>query len=344
MNKQMQNFTRLSVRLVMMFVVATMTLFFFSCKKKKLTPPPVPAETYYTVTFNSKEGTKVDAIKVKKGNTITLPASPTKAGSTFGGWFTDDNTFKNQFDAKAPITADITLYAKWDVPEHTVTFDSRGGSEVKAVKVKKGGTITLPDPPPTKAGSTFGGWYTDKEASTTPFVATTPITADLTLYAKWNAVVSFSLSSTSFTSGGDILPKYAYPIGGEADRLNTSPQLSWANAPAATTSFLIIMQDLDAVDYAHWTAYNIPANKTSVAEGEYRPKESSQLGSRVGNKYEGPWPPPVKHTYQITVFALDLPTTHFNETNFPASKAEAETKLGTHILAKASITGTFTGK
>ena len=489
MNKQIQNSTQLSIRVLIMCVIATMALFFFSCKKKNLTPPPVATETYYTVTFNSKDGTKINAIKVKKGNTITLPANPTKADFVFGGWFTDDNTFKNQFDAKTPITADITLYAKWDVPdytvtfdskggsevkavkvkkggtitlppdptktdfvfagwftddntfknqfdaktvitanltlyakwdvpEYTVTFDSKGGSEVKAVKVKKGGTITLPDPSPTKTdfifagwftddntfknqfdaktvitanltlyakwdlpdytvtfdskgGSevkavkvkkggaitlpanptkvdfAFGGWFTDDNTFKNQFDAKTPVTADITLYAKWNAVApaSFSLSSASFTDGGVIPPKHAYPIGGEHDRLNVSPQLSWANAPAATTSFLIIMEDLNIGNYAHWTAYNIPANKTSVIEGEYRSKESSQLGRHVGNKYEGPWPSPrMPHTYQITVFALDLSTTDFDEDNFPVTKEGAEMQLGTHILASASIRGTFTSK
>ena len=489
MNKQIQNSTQLSIRVLIMCVIATMALFFFSCKKKKLTPSPVATETYYTVTFNSKDGTKINAIKVKKGNTITLPANPTKADFVFGGWFTDDNTFKNQFDAKTPITADITLYAKWDLPDYTVTFDSKGGSEVKAVKVKKGGTITLPPDPtktdfvfagwftddntfknqfdaktvitanltlyakwdvpeytvtfdskggsevkavkvkkggaitlpanptkvdfafggwftddntfknkfdattpitanitlyakwdvqeytvtfdskggsvvnaitnvkkgstitlppnPTKAGFTFDGWYTDDNTFKNQFDAKTPVTADITLYAKWNAVApaSFSLSSASFDDGGEIPPKHAYSIGGQPERLNVSPQLSWANAPAATTSFLIIMEDLDVRNYAHWTAYNIPADKTSVTEAGYRSKDPSQLGSRLGNKYEGPWPPPgVTHTYQITVFALDLPTTHFSEANFPVSKAEAGEKLGAHILASAFIKGTFTSK
>ncbi len=299
----------------------------------------------YTVTFNSKGGSTVNAItNVKKGSTIALPPNPTKAGFIFGGWFTDDDTFKNQFDAKTPITANLTLYAKWDVPEYTVTFNSKGGSAVNAItNVKKGSTITLP-PNPTKAGFTFGGWFTDDNTFKNQFDATTPVTADITLYAKWNAVApaSFSLSSTSFPNGGVIPLKHAYSFGGGS---NVSPQLSWANAPAATTSFLIIMEDNEVGNYAHWTAYNIPADKTSVTEGEYGSKDPSQVGSRVGNKYEGPWPPPgITHTYQITVFALDLPTTYFNEDYFPASKAEAERYLGAHILASASITGTFTGK
>ena len=309
----------------------------------------------YTVTFNSKGGSTVNAItNVKKGSTIALPPNPTKDGFIFGGWFTDDNTFKNQFDAKTPVTADITLYAKWDLPEYTVTFNSKGGSAVNAItNVKKGSTITLP-PNPTKDGFTFDGWYTDDNTFKNQFDATTPVTADITLYAKWTAVapVYFSLSSESFTDGGVIPPKHAYPKDKlDHECLNVSPQLSWANAPAATTSFLIIMEDLDLPGYPHWTAYNIPADKTSVTEGEYSSKQPHQRGYISGNKYEGPWSPPgITHTYQITVFALDLPTTYFEEYynsyhyNSYATKAEAEWGLGANILASDSIKGTFTGK
>ncbi len=300
----------------------------------------------YTVTFDSKGGSEVKAVNVKKGGTITLPAEPTKTDFAFGGWFTDDNTFKNQFDAKTSITANLTLYAKWDVPDYTVTFDSKGGSEVKAVKVKKGGTITLPANP-AKAGFTFGGWYTD-DGLKNQFDAKIAITADLTLYAKWTAVatVVFSLSSTSFTDGGEIPPKYAYRTNDKhTDRLNVSPQLSWKNAPAATTSFLIIMEDLDVPGYPHWTAYNISADKTSLEENDPS-LPTSPLGEN--GRYWGPFPPPPpapnKHTYQITIFALDKPVTHFDKNNFPKSKADAEKKLGAHILASAFIKGSFESK
>ena len=307
------------------------------------------ADSHYTVTFNSNGGSAVSAItNVKKGSTITLPASPSKDGFIFEGWYTDKDAITGQFSAATAITSDLTLYAKWTADSHyTVTFNSNGGSAVGAItNVKKGSTITLPASP-SKDGFIFDGWYTDKDAITSPFSATTIITSDLTLYAKWTAVASapLSLSSASFIDGGEILPKHAYADEEQADRLNISPQLSWANAPAGTKSFLIIMEDLDSPKYPHWTVYNIPANKTSVTEGEYNPKGEMETGNPVGNKYEGPWPPVgLEHRYQITVFALDKPATHFNETNFPVSKEAAERQLGAHILASAFIKGTFKSK
>jgi len=69
-------------------------------------------------------------------------------------------------------------------PTVTVTFVSNGGRSIAPVPVSKGTTITAPTPAPTKAGFIFAGWYA--EGATTPFdFANTPITGDLTLYARW---------------------------------------------------------------------------------------------------------------------------------------------------------------
>ncbi len=65
---------------------------------------------------------------------------------------------------------------------HTVTFvDSKNSDQ--AVVVHDGTAVTAPEAP-TAEGFTFGGWCTDAEG-TTAYVFTTPVNADLTLYAKW---------------------------------------------------------------------------------------------------------------------------------------------------------------
>jgi len=52
--------------------------------------------------------------------------------------------------------------------------------------VLKGDTVTEPAEP-TKAGRGFVSWYSDA-ALTVPFVFTTPITDDITLYAEWYVI------------------------------------------------------------------------------------------------------------------------------------------------------------
>ena len=68
-----------------------------------------------------------------------------------------------------------------------VTFDSQGGSSVRAQYIENGGTVTKPSPNPTKAGFDFGGWYTDTSYSTPWDFHNHTVTQDITLCAKWTA-------------------------------------------------------------------------------------------------------------------------------------------------------------
>jgi uncharacterized repeat protein (TIGR02543 family) len=68
-------------------------------------------------------------------------------------------------------------------PQHTVSFDSGGGTVVSPVKADKGTTIT--PPVAYKTRSKFLGWFTGGDGVEIPFTAETVITADITVYAKW---------------------------------------------------------------------------------------------------------------------------------------------------------------
>lgn len=77
-----------------------------------------------------------------------------------------------------------TLFKLGAVESWTVAFNSNGGSacDTKFVATADGKLVKPADP--TRDGYTFGGWYTD-EACTRAYDFATPVTADLTLYAKW---------------------------------------------------------------------------------------------------------------------------------------------------------------
>lgn len=69
----------------------------------------------YTVTFdaNGKDAAMPDSQRVKEGKAATEPSTqPQCKGYTFGGWFTDE-TCAQAYDFSMPVTADLTLYAKW---------------------------------------------------------------------------------------------------------------------------------------------------------------------------------------------------------------------------------------
>ncbi len=67
--------------------------------------------------------------------------------------------------------------------EFTITFDTRGGSEIKPITIAEGATITLPRNP-TKEGYIFDGWYLSDEFIE-KFNATQTISSNITVYAKW---------------------------------------------------------------------------------------------------------------------------------------------------------------
>ena len=66
----------------------------------------------YTVTYEFNGGRTVPSQAVKYNETANKPADPTKSGYTFADWYTEEK-LTNKYDFAAPVTGNITLYAKW---------------------------------------------------------------------------------------------------------------------------------------------------------------------------------------------------------------------------------------
>lgn len=78
----------------------------------KWKPVTVDKDPTYTITFNSNDGSFVDALTQKAGTTIVAPTTQ-KSGFDFGGWYTDNGTFNNAYTFTVMPQENITLYAKW---------------------------------------------------------------------------------------------------------------------------------------------------------------------------------------------------------------------------------------
>lgn len=146
------------------------------------------------------------------------------------------------------------------------------------------------------------------------------------------------LTSASFSDGGSIPSRYT------CDGEDLSPALQWSDPPAATNSFVIVMNDPDApIDFTHWIAYNIPSGVWSLAEGASSqgsmPRGAAQGTdgfSRFG--YAGPCPPLGKpHHYVFHIYALDIPL----ELPPGVTRRQLDAAIGSHILAEGRITGTY---
>ena len=95
----------------------------------------------------------------------------------------------------------------------TVTFNSDSGTPVEGAKVLRGQKVAKPTDDPTKSGYTFTGWYLDDEK----YNFDTPVTAPLTLTAKWEKVPSsggyyyYQPTTDTKTDGTKGSPKTADP-------------------------------------------------------------------------------------------------------------------------------------
>ncbi|NLB90747.1 MAG: InlB B-repeat-containing protein, partial [Clostridiales bacterium] len=74
-----------------------------------------------TATYESNGGTAITAETVNAGTPFSKPADPSKDHYTFGGWYTDFG-LTTAYNFATPATKDITLYAKWNINQYTVTY------------------------------------------------------------------------------------------------------------------------------------------------------------------------------------------------------------------------------
>jgi len=113
-----------------------------------------------TITFETNGGSHVARQTVYKGSTIERPANPVKEGYTFDAWYSDNETFKKQWNFKTLPSGDMTLYANWTVITQQTGDDTiincwvddageivigTGGQPLpnNTVTVKNGGSITF---------------------------------------------------------------------------------------------------------------------------------------------------------------------------------------------------------
>ena len=133
----------------------------------------------YAVTLNTNGGTinNGNVTEYTYGVGATLPTDVTRTGYTFKGWYDNENL------TGSPVTAisgtemgNKEYWAKWEINQYTITFDTAGGSVVTPITQNYGTAITAPADP-TKTGYTFTGW--DRAIP-----ATMPA-ENLTITAQW---------------------------------------------------------------------------------------------------------------------------------------------------------------
>jgi uncharacterized repeat protein (TIGR02543 family) len=167
----------------------------------------------YTVTFMANDGTGT----VYTTKPITTPATtigaedfptaPSRTGYGFNGWYTTQSSGGSEFTATTPVTADRTVYARWTTNTYTVTFRNNYAPDV----VMYTRTVTYPattlgylGASPTRNRYTFDSWNTRADGVGTEFTATTPVTEDVTVYAKWTPI-TYTVTFMANVGAGTVL-------------------------------------------------------------------------------------------------------------------------------------------
>ena len=165
---------------------------------EKTEEPVLPQE--YTVFFDVDNGTPVAAVTTSR---IEKQPQTTREGYTFEGWYTDKN-FTEKVTFPYEVTAEQTLYAKWEKNTYTVHFETDGGTAVGDMVV----SVIERSPSTEKKGYTFEGWYADEnftEKVTFPY----EVTRAQTLYAKWTqnipAGITFTVDADGVLTGAEGL-------------------------------------------------------------------------------------------------------------------------------------------
>ena len=161
----------------------------------------------YAVTLNTNGGTIADGKDVTGytyGVGATLPTDVTRTGYTFKGWYDNENLTGSPVTAIGGAeTGNKEYWAKWEINQYTITFDTNGGSEIAPITQDYGTEITVPADP-TRKGYTFKGW--DKE------IPETMPAENITVKAQWG-INQYTI--TFDTNGGSEIASITQDYGTE---------------------------------------------------------------------------------------------------------------------------------
>lgn len=128
----------------------------------------------------------------------------------------------------------------------------------------------------------------------------------------YSGVTTITVVSDDFNDKGTIpikhygnYPQYQNYVGAE----NVSPQVSWLDTNQSVQSYILMMYDIDAQNFVHWSRFNITTKEISQGDGTNTINVNDQgFTSHANNNklYYGPQPPFGIHNYQIIILGVDV--------------------------------------
>ena len=210
----------------------------------------------YTITWNLGDG-RTTTTSQTYGTALTLPATPTRAGYTFVGWYTSSTGGSQVTSSTTYTTAgSTTYYARWTSNAYTITWNM-GDGKTETTNQVYGTNLTLPTAP-TKTGYTFMGWYTAKTSGTQVTGNTIYQTqGPSTYYARWTAksyTITWDLGDSKTET---TLQTYGEPLKLPSDPVRDEYTFDgWYTAETGGTEVTedtVYTADGPSTYYARWT-------------------------------------------------------------------------------------------
>jgi len=278
----------------------------------------------YNVTFNANgaNGTPPAERIVNDGTVIILPdgSGLSKGTDIFAGWNESAGGGGTTYSvgASVTVTRNMAFHAQWldgSTPQYTVTFNANGATDGAAPApqtVYRGISITVPGQGTLAySGKTFGGWNTQTNGGGTNYEtnAVYTVTGNVTLYAKWQSVVQYTVTYHANGASGAVPTAQAVDPGTEITlpgagdmasagkkfagwSINTGGTGTLYPAGAAYTvngniTFYAQWQDLCTVTYhANGASGTVPATQTVDPGTEITLPGAGDMAS-AGKKFAG---------------------------------------------------------
>lgn len=283
---------------------------------------PTSCVSAYTVTFNANEGSGTMANQTASTPTTLTPNSFSRTGYSFANWSTNPDGSGTTYADGAiyDFSANITLYAQWNIKQFNVSYDLNGGTgTTPGTQTANFNTnVTLADGAGlSRAGYSFNGWNTNTSGTGTHYNASSSYTipaADTTLYAEWvstaptittagtlsavntnygtaSSNTTFTVSAANLTNPLIITPPAGFEVSSDASSFSTSLSLGTGNR-TNTTIYVRLAATTDAGTYSGDVVVSSTGvtskNVATAGSNKVSPKAITLTGLSGNNKvYDG---------------------------------------------------------
>lgn len=210
------------IYLIVTILVFLLSIVLVACGDKPSQDTPTEQEKKYTVTF-VVDGEDYFTLETSGKSAIELPSNPTKDGYEFVGWYFDVNVWLNPCNstsfANENLTANVTVYARWELIKETYSVTFVGGTgatgDAPTMEAKaEGDKFDLPQNTFVKEDYDFDGWFDGQTKYAAGDEYVMPSYA-VTFTAQWVEIVYCNITYDKAGAEGEDPQLTKYPINKE---------------------------------------------------------------------------------------------------------------------------------